>query len=123
MRSWFVLDHKGLRASSQRAEKAPAGRDQQPPDGRGHSIPLADIAAVKMCNEPSLPLGAAFWVSLHSKPQGMFFVADLGDEAEAWVDALVMLSYISHQQGLPLLAEALSVQSKPTKGSSEFQQS
>ena len=123
MRSWFVLDHEGLRASSQRAEKAPAGRDQQPPDGRRHSILLADIAAVKMCNEPSLPLGAAFWVSLHSKPQGMFFVADLGDEAEAWVDALVMLSYISHQQGLPLLAEALSVQSKPTKGSSEFQQS
>ena len=119
VRSWFVLDHAGLRASPQRAEEAPAGRDQQPQDGRGHRIPLADIAAVKMCNEPSLPLGAAFWVSLHSKPQGMFFVADLGDEAEAWVDALVMLSYISNQQGLALLAEALSVQSKPTKGSNE----
>lgn len=123
VRSWFVLDHEGFRASSPRAQRAPAGRNQQPQDGRGHSIPLADIAAVKMCNEPSLPLGAAFWVSLHSKPQGMFFVADLGDEAEAWVDALVMLSYISHQQGLPLLAEALSVQTKPTKGSSEVQQS
>eukprot|EP00891_Asterochloris_glomerata_P005577 jgi/Astpho2/5577/Aster-02833 len=123
VRSWFVLDHEGFRASSPGAQRAPAGSNQQPQDGRGHSIPLADIAAVKMCNEPSLPLGAAFWVSLHSKPQGMFFVADLGDEAEAWVDALVMLSYISHQQGLPLLAEALSVQTKPTKGSSKVQQS
>ena len=119
VRRWFVLDHEGLRANPQRAEKASAGKNQQPQDGRGHKIPLADIAAVKMCNEPSLPLGAAFWVSLHSKPQGIFFVADLGDEAEAWVDALVMLSYISNQQGLALLAEALPVQSKPTKDSSE----
>ncbi len=30
---------------------------------------------VKPCMDPSLPEGHAFWLALHSQPQGLFFIA------------------------------------------------
>jgi hypothetical protein len=36
---------------------------------------LADIATVRRCGDPSLPKGYAMWVSLHSQPQGHYYIA------------------------------------------------
>lgn len=38
-------------------------------------VALEDVADVKPCMDPSLPAGHAFWVSLHSLPTGLYFVA------------------------------------------------
>ena len=39
------------------------------------SVELADVLDVKPCVDPSLPEGHAFWLALHSQPQGLFFVS------------------------------------------------
>ncbi len=38
---------------------------------------LSDIADVKPCMDPSLPAGHAFWVSLQSRPTGLYFCAGM----------------------------------------------
>ena len=40
-------------------------------------VALEDVADVKPCMDPSLPAGHAFWVSLHSLPTGLYFVAGM----------------------------------------------
>ena len=41
----------------------------------GRSVDLADVLDVKPCIDPSLPEGHAFWLALHSQPQGLFFIS------------------------------------------------
>ena len=43
-------------------------------------VALDDVADVKPCMDPSLPAGHAFWVSLHSLPTGLYFVAGMPDD-------------------------------------------
>ena len=40
-------------------------------------VALEDVADVKPCMDPSLPAGHAFWVSLHTLPTGLYFVAGM----------------------------------------------
>lgn len=45
-------------------------------------IPLTDLDGAKRVSDPSLPAGAAFWLPLHSRPQGVFLVSSSATEAE-----------------------------------------
>ncbi len=45
-------------------------------------MPLADIEGARRVADPSLPPGAALWVRLRSRPQGLYLVCDGADEAE-----------------------------------------
>ena len=83
---------------------APAESMQEP---AGHQIELSDIACVKPCNDPSLPPGYAFWVSLNSRTQGLYFVAESSEDAEGWVDALHMTCYAAKQGRMRMLSRAL----------------
>ena len=131
--SLFVLDQAGLRAVAAKdqlaepSEPAAANQDSGESDDAQHAedddiqseslqhdsyqIGLSDIATVKPCNDPSLPPGYAFWVALHSRPQGVYFVAKVSEDAEGWVDALHMASYAAKQGRLQMLGKALTVAS------------
>ena len=43
---------------------------------------LADVEGARRVSDPSLPPGAAFWVRLRSRPQGLYLVCDGAAEAE-----------------------------------------
>lgn len=86
------------------ASDADADNMQQP---QGYQIELSDIACVKPCNDPSLPPGYAFWVSLYSRTQGLYFVAESSEDAEGWVDALHMICYAAKQGRMRTLSQAL----------------
>jgi hypothetical protein len=73
-----------------------------------YDVSLADIDMVKRVADPSLPKGAAFWASLHSRPQGLYFLADAADDAEAWVDALHLCAYMAANKQLGSLGHALT---------------
>ena len=129
----FVLDQSGLQTVAsddqpfEQSETSAAAQEQSPDieaqqaqhaespqneQRRGsYHLVLDDIASVKPCNDPSLPPGYAFWVSLHSRPQGVYFVAKVSEEAEGWVDALHMASYAAKQGRLQMLDKALIVAS------------
>ena len=49
-------------------------------------MPLADIEGARRVSDPSLPPGAAFWVRLHSRPQGLYLVCEVAAEAEVHDD-------------------------------------
>lgn len=74
---------------------------------KGYDIELSDIVCVKPCNDPSLPPGYAFWVSLHSRTQGLYFVAESSEDAEGWIDALHMTCYAAKQGRVRMLRQAL----------------
>eukprot|EP00877_Chromochloris_zofingiensis_P000186 jgi/Chrzof1/10168/Cz04g31140.t1 len=79
-RDWFVLDHVSLRAashmesslsaastgvlSSQRLGAQPSAATADDP----LVVPLSDIVTVHRCDDPSLPEGEAFWISLGTSP-------------------------------------------------------
>ncbi|KAL3142190.1 hypothetical protein ABBQ38_002540 [Trebouxia sp. C0009 RCD-2024] len=94
---------------SQKAQQESGSGDEQQPDS--YQIGLSDVACVKPCNDPSLPPGYAFWVSLHSRTQGLYFVAQVSEDAEGWVDALHMASYAAKQGRMQMLANALALAS------------
>ena len=128
--SMFVLDQAGFRtvaphdqpAPSQQAaaelqeskrdeelpqaQRASASDDKQQADS--YQIELSDVACVKPCNDPSLPPGYAFWVSLHSRTQGLYFVAEVSEDAEGWIDALHMAAYAAKQGRMQMLTNALA---------------
>ncbi len=79
--------------------------------GTSYKIELSDMACVKPCNDPSLPPGYAFWISMHSRTQGFYFVAEVSEDAEGWVDALHMASYAAKQGRMQLLGKALATAS------------
>ena len=126
--SLFVLDQSGLKtvvpddqpaaessqeanmdSEAQHAQQNLSANDRQ--QGASYQIELSDVACVKPCNDPSLPPGYAFWVSLHSRPQGFYFVAGVSEDAEGWVDALHMASYAAKQGRLQMLGKALAIAS------------
>ncbi|KAK9826480.1 hypothetical protein WJX81_003553 [Elliptochloris bilobata] len=101
-RCWFVADQDGFRSADRGAQGQPA---QAPPR---HKVALGEVAAVKAVHDPSLPDGHAFWVALASHPAGLYFVAETEEEAEGWVDALLLLAHLAAQACLPALRWALA---------------
>ena len=96
-------------AELQHAQHASASDDKQPADS--YQMDLSDVACVKPCNDPSLPPGYAFWVSLHSRTQGLYFVAEVSEDAEGWIDALHMATFAAKQGRTQMLANALALAS------------
>ena len=129
--SLFVVDQSGFRTVAPHDQPdMPAHPSKQPQDPNGdaesqlqqsqsdseerqqaasYQMALSDIACVKPCNDPSLPPGYAFWVSLHSRTQGLYFVAEVSEDAEGWVDALHMAAFAAKQGRMPMLGKALAV--------------
>lgn len=94
---------------AQHAQQADKVNDSQ--QSASYEIELSDIACVKPCNDPSLPPGYAFWVSTHSRTQGFYFVAEVSEDAEGWVDALHMASFAAKQGRMQMLGKALATAS------------
>ena len=94
---------------SQHAQQESASDDTQ--QEASYQMELSDIACVKPCDDPSLPPGYAFWVSLHSRTQGLYFVAEVSEDAEGWIDALHMAAYAAKQGRMQMLANALALAS------------
>ncbi|CAL8468113.1 g7652 [Coccomyxa elongata] len=107
-RSYFVIDHDGFRTAEVPEEDAT--EDSPKPAPFQQRIELADITDVKPCLDPSLPDGHAFWVALLNQPQGHIFLSDNGEDAEGWVDALLMCAHIAAGQRVPALAYALTAE-------------
>lgn len=76
------------------------------------------MTGVQCCSDPSLPRGSAFWVRQSAQPSGLFFVAgtlrlihdamgavhrtnpqfapaETSEDAQAWVDVLLILQHLS----------------------------
>ncbi|KAL0023883.1 hypothetical protein WJX79_004370 [Trebouxia sp. C0005] len=53
----------------------------------------------------------AFWVSTHSRTQGFYFVAEVSEDAEGWIDALHMASFAAKQGRMQMLGKALATAS------------
>lgn len=66
--SWFGLDTTSLAAVRPPAAAALAGAGL-PAAPVPISYELADVTDVRLCCDPSLPAGAAFWLGLHSQPR------------------------------------------------------
>jgi len=128
-RDWFVLDHVSLRAASNMESTLSAASSGLLSTQRGfpHSsqpeeeplvVTLGDILDVRRCADPSLPPGGAIWISLQSSPMGLYLVAEDGDSADAWVDALILANHMVLSRSHEALAEALVPQpSRRQRGS------
>ena len=103
-----LQEANGLEESQQAQRQSGSGDRQQ---ANSYQMELSDIACVKPCNDPSLPPGYAFWVSLHARTQGLYFIAEVSEDAEGWVDALHMASYAAKQGRMQMLASALALAS------------
>ena len=63
----------------------------------GLVVNISDVSQVLPCMDPTLPEGHSFWVCLHSRPQGLYFVVDHPEDAEVWVDAITLVAHLSQQ--------------------------
>eukprot|EP00879_Flechtneria_rotunda_P021099 GHRR01022228.1.p1 GENE.GHRR01022228.1~~GHRR01022228.1.p1 ORF type:complete len:452 (+),score=168.60 GHRR01022228.1:388-1743(+) len=131
-RGWFVLDHKSLRQASSMEtslstaaagvlttqQRGPAGSPAVAAGAAGSQaaaaeneplvLPLDQLLAVRSCAEPSLPEGGGIWISTQAIPTGLYLVADDGDGADAWVDALVLCQHLVGSGASEALQEALA---------------
>lgn len=96
-------------SDAQHTQQADKVNDKQ--QSASYQIELSDVACVKPCNDPSLPPGYAFWVSTHSRTQGFYFVAEVSEDAEGWIDALHMASFAAKQGRMQMLGKALATAS------------
>eukprot|EP00898_Chlorokybus_atmophyticus_P000716 jgi/Chlat1/1645/Chrsp127S01902 len=95
-RKWLVLDHESFREA--RPPKDALVDSSGAFDADQATIPLLDIIAVEPFGDLSLPAGSAFCVSTVLGPQ--YFVADLDERMDAWVDALKLMSMLSSRRQL-----------------------
>lgn len=100
------LQEPNRHEESQHAQRASVSGNKQ--QANSYQMELSDVACVKPCNDPSLPPGYAFWVSLHSRTQGLYFVAEVSEDAEGWIDALHMAAYAAKQGRMQMLTDALA---------------
>lgn len=120
IKQWFVLDHSSFRTASPveislsqagSGVLTQASQMQQSAAGGPHEaplvLPLRDVMSVRRCNDPSLPAGEAFWICLQQMRQGIYFVAEGAESADAWVDALLLSHHLVNSRGTAALAEAL----------------
>jgi hypothetical protein len=124
-RDWFVLDHTSLRqASSMETSLSTAGAGVLSGQHRGSSaaaaasaavsdeeplvLPLVELLAIRRCAEPSLPEGGGIWISTQALPTGIYLVADDAQDADAWVDALVLCQHLVGSRSSEALEEALA---------------
>eukprot|EP00884_Botryococcus_braunii_P019778 jgi/Botrbrau1/6484/Bobra.0034s0057.1 len=124
-RHWFVLDHESFRVRSAELARdesdyaAIAEHDSDADEDKFHRIMLADILTVRKCSDPSLPKGFAMWVSLHSRPQGHYYIAAYLDELEGWVDALHLAGHLASTGRVPALHTALAAPAQPREETPE----
>lgn len=71
------------------------------------SLPHSLAADARVCLDPSLPAGYGVWVSLGSRPQGIFLVSSEREDAEGWVDAVKLLLHIQWSGRQAVLRQAL----------------
>lgn len=81
--------------------------------GAGHPllcgrVPMHNVLRVQRCFDPSLPAGGALWLQLRDSEAGMYLVAEGEEEAECWVDALLLVAFLVEQRREEALASALS---------------
>ena len=70
---------------------------------------LIGCADARVCLDASLPAGHGIWIGLSSRPLGAYLVALGGrEEAEGWVDALLLLLQLRRAGRLETLGQALS---------------
>lgn len=72
-----------------------------------YNIPLSNIQCAKPAADPSLPPGAALWVSLASRPLGLYFVAGGQEDADGWIDALSLVAHLASAARLATLRASL----------------
>ncbi len=73
-----------------------------------YSIPLSDIQCAKPAADPSLPPGAALWLALASRPQGLYFVCASSEDADGWIDALCLTGHLASAARLAPLRQSLA---------------
>ncbi|EFN55727.1 hypothetical protein CHLNCDRAFT_134051 [Chlorella variabilis] len=104
---WFGLGLQGMAAvRPPAAYAAHGGLPAAPPPV---AFQLADVADARLAADPSLPVGAAIWLGLGSQPRGVYLVAADQDDAEGWVDALLLLSHLVRAGRTAGVEAALSV--------------
>jgi len=138
VRNWYVLDeqclaeveaprieeHRALRkealvrtmAPHASAEAATTATTAAGPSGSGAPtagaglirVPMHNVLRVQRCFDPSLPAGGALWLQLRDSEAGMYLVAEGEEEAECWVDALLLVAFLVEQRREEALASALS---------------
>ncbi|KAI3425968.1 hypothetical protein D9Q98_007936 [Chlorella vulgaris] len=92
---WFGLGLEGLQAARPPAAYAgSAAHSGMPAAPLPIRYELADVADARLAADPSLPAGAAIWLGLRSSPRGAYLVAADQDDAEGWIDALLLLSHL-----------------------------
>lgn len=99
-RRWVVLDTTSLHS-------APAPTDARAVDTEHRYALVRDVRDARRCADPSLPKGAALWVALKGRPQGLYLVADSEDDAEAWTDALHVIAHVAAKGNLGELERVL----------------
>lgn len=105
-RRWVVLDTTSLRTATAPAD-APPGRTPQTQHPEHRFALVCDVRDARRCADPSLPKGAALWVALKGRPQGLYLVADSEDDAEAWTDALHVIAHVAAKGNLAELDRVL----------------
>ena len=85
------------------------------------AIDVVDVVACHVCRDPSLPAGWAIWVSLRNHPEGMYLIAEQREDAEGWVDALMLLAAVGKvENGSERLQTALMTRrQRPQQGASQ----
>lgn len=99
-RRWVVLDTTSLRT-------APTDRTADAHTEQRYAL-VRDVHDAQRCADPSLPKGAALWVALEGRPQGLYLVADTEDDAEAWTDALHVIAHVARKGNLGELEKVLA---------------
>ena len=71
-------------------------------------IQLQDVSRVQRSYDPSLPGGGGIWLQLRGDADaGLYLLADTDEEADCWVDALLLGAFLVEQRREEALARAL----------------
>ena len=103
---WFALDSTGLHVTHPPLAYSSL-TSASPPQIR---FPVDDIVDARApCTDPSLPRGTALWLGLASQRVGVYLVAEQQEDAEGWVDAIILLRHLHEQRSLEGLEKALTM--------------
>ena len=72
-----------------------------------HRIHLSDIVKVQRSHDPSLPSGGGIWILLSCAEDGIYLVAANSEEADCWVDAILLCAFLVEQRRERALGSAL----------------